>query len=266
MSLKRLWFAVGALGVVVTLVLGWFLVVRPLIEGGLQAEVEARETEASNADLEAQIAILAKEYEGIDDLRAELEEMLGSIPGQLELAALIRQLDAAQAASGARIVSFTPGDATPYVPAVPQAVTPQPPADEAASGDESTTSEDAPATEAPVTTGGSAGLAPADPADTLAISTAGLVLVPIDLQVSGSPGQILAFAEALQRMSRLFLVTAVEAVGGEAPSGSVNGFVYVLPQALIIQPEPEPTATPAPAPTPSPSSTVGPTPSPSPTP
>lgn len=263
MSSKRLWFVVGALGVVVTLVLGWFLLVGPLIEGGLQAEVEARQTETSNADLEAQIAILAKEYEAIDDLRDELGEMLGSIPGRLDLAALIRQLDVAQAVSGARIVSLTPGDATPYVPAVPQVVTPQPTTEEPASGEETATSDEAAATEAPVVAGGSAGLAPADPSDTLALSSAGLVLVPIDLQVSGSPEQLLAFAAALQRMSRLFLVTAVEAVGGDAPGGSINGFVYVLPQAVILPPEPEPIA---PTPTPTPASSGVPTPSPSPTP
>lgn len=262
MSLRRLWLVVGVLGVIATLVLGWFLLVRPLVEGGILAEIEALETEASNADLEARNATLAEEYESIDDLRDDLEQMLGSIPAQMELAALVRQLDAAQAASGARIVSLTPGDATAYAPAAPQVVTPEATTEEPATGDAPAATEEAqaPVATAPVATDPSAGLAPADPADALALSTAGLVLVPIDLQISGSPEQILAFAAVLQRMPRLFLVTAIEAVRGDAPSGSVNGFVFVLPQPEILPPEPSPAATPPPT------STGTPTPNPTPTP
>lgn len=254
MTAKRLWLVIGALGVIATLVLGWFLLVSPLVDGGLQAEAEARQIEASNAELEAQIAVLAKQYEDIDLLRDELEQMLTSVPGDLDYAELIRQLEAAQVASGARIISVTPDDATPFTPAVPMVVELEEPAD----------GEDAPPAAKPVIVDPTAGLAPVDPADTSILSSSGLVLVPIDLQLSGTPAQIVAFAEFLQRMPRLFLVTQIEALGLEPPTGSINGFVYVLPHEQIGEPEPE--STPAPTPTPEPTETGTPTPTPTPTP
>ncbi|NMR20166.1 hypothetical protein [Cellulomonas fimi] len=232
---------------------GWFLGISPVLASTQETRAETDSVETRNDMLRVQLATLKKQYENLDEYKAELATLAVQIPSKADLAEYTREFTALAEATGTALVEVTPGTPLDVVPTVPQA--PAAPTadegsdaatDEGAAEETSTTDEPAPA-----------------PAGVPAVfePIPGFVAVPIDLTALGPVANVMAFLEGLQSGSqRLFLVTTLEGGGTDEEEASggrpatargeleltITGYIYVLKDSSAAVEEPaEGTPTPA---------------------
>ena len=250
---NRLWILATAVISIAVIAIGWFLGVSPQLAAAKIADEQRVNTEALNVATEAEIAALKVQIEGIDDLRARLDELSLAIPSQANLSEFLTQASGLAALSGVAITDVAVADAKFYSPTSP----------EVAEGAEETDDADvAPAEDAPVdaTAGG-------------LVTPENFVSIEIALKFSGGLNEYLNFLNQLQTGERLFLVTDLTfdlADDGATYQVSVTGLIYVLLDPNTAAPtgeadpaaEPTPTETPAPTETPVAEATPTPTPTP----
>lgn len=173
------------------LALGWLLGVAPKLAEAAASDTERTLVEAQNAASEAELIALADEFERIDDLRDELDELAVAIPSEHGLEDFLDELAAAAAASGVTIDSVTTGEAAPPTSTAPEA--------------ETSTQTDA------------------------AVGPDGLLAIPLSIGVSGPMPAVLGFSELVQTMPRLTLISTLSA-NDEAGTtrGSLTGALYVI--------------------------------------
>ncbi|MDF1478428.1 hypothetical protein PYV02_04955 [Leifsonia sp. H3M29-4] len=173
------------------LALGWLLGVAPKLAEAAASDTERTLVEAQNANSEAELITLADEFERIDELRDELDELAVAIPSEHGLEDFLDELAAAAAAAGVTIDSVTTGEAVP-----PTATT----ADAEASAQ----------TDA-------------------AVGPDGLLSIAVSIGVSGPMSAVLGFSELVQTMPRLTLISTLSA-NDEAGTtrGSLTGALYVI--------------------------------------
>lgn len=265
----RLWMIAGALVAVAVIAIGWLLLAAPQLDQAARADEARAEIEAQN---EAELAVLAemkRQYENLDDLLADLEELQLSIPGTRSLEDFYDQIAEAANAAGVVLNGVTVEPALPYAAAVAEsgaapAATAEPEEGEA---DGSTAS-----TQASVRQGE---LAP--PMLPSAALQSNLYVLPISVKITADVNQASTFLSLLQHSKgRLVLVDGLTLTVGTSLTGEVSGYIFVVHDPSTgpvgALPEPEPTATPAPATTETPApeesddATPAPTGSPTPTP
>ncbi|GEA88802.1 hypothetical protein [Cellulomonas cellasea] len=237
---KSTWIGGTAFVAVAMLAAAWFLLVSPTVATASESREQTESVRAQNDLLELQLAQLEADFAKLPEHKAELAALRVQIPTRAELAAFLRQLDEVAKASGVTVMSVTPSAPTAVVPAVSVAAPVAPATTEPAEGGATD-----PATTAP---------APAGPAP-----LTGFVQVPVSITVLGGYEPTLAFVDALQRASRLFLVTGLRATGQKVAEGgggrpatelghvelAVDGVMYVLTDPTVL---PTPTDPAAPAP------------------
>lgn len=227
MTSLRIWVLGTVLGAIAIIALGWFLVISPTLTEAARAHLDRQGVESQNAVLEAELVQLREQFDGIDALRGELDQLRVALPPGLDSASLVRQLNSLAEANGVQLTRIAIEGAGVFTPA-PDAAAPEAPVDEAAdAAAPETPAADAPAVE-------SIAVAPG-------VSETNFVLVPISLSVTGAYDAVLAFTQAVQRGERIFLADAVTvAVGGEDASafeGQIGGLVYVLIDPTLEQAE-----------------------------
>lgn len=233
---NRLWILISSVLILVLIAGGWFLGVGPFLAAAAVAD-EAREgIESQNRDLRVQIASLAQQEADLPKLADELEELEKAIPAGVDGSEFIASVTKLASQSDVTLTTIALTDPVAYVP--PAA--PAPPAP-AAEGEAAEGAEAAPAP-APA-----AGAGPVPLTDPL-VTTANMVIVPIEIGVSGSNDKVMAFLERLQEGDRLVLVTKIaggRAEGSDASSGSyamtITGSMYVMrdPAAELAAAAPE---------------------------
>ena len=271
MNARRLWQIGGTLFIAAIFVLGWFVAVSPVLAEAARNELNRAAVAEQNQGHEATLASLKSEYENIDALRAQLDDLATAIPSDIALAALVRDISAAASSSGVVISAIRSEAATDFVPASVAPSESTPTTDGAEGGTESTGGSDStgaeeapadPAAGAAVVVDPAAGIVEVDPADLALLGSGQFVTVPITVEFVGEPEQLLAMASALQSMSRVFLVTSLKIDASQLPPrGTVTGLAYVLldPDGVLTRDDdttsPEPTPTPEPSDTPTPTET-----------
>jgi len=173
------------------LALGWLLGVAPKLAEAAASDTERTLVEAQNANSEAELIALADEFERIDELRDELDELAVAIPSEHGLEDFLDELAAAAAASGVTIDSVTTGEAAP-----------------------------------PTATTADAGTSTQTDA---AVGPDGLLSIAVSIGVSGPMSAVLGFSELVQTMPRLTLISTLSA-NDEAGTtrGSLTGALYVI--------------------------------------
>lgn len=173
------------------LALGWLLGVAPKLAEAAASDTERTLVEAQNANSEAELIALADEFERIDELRDELDELAVAIPSDHGLEDFLDELAAAAAASGVTIDSVTTGEAVPPTATAPEA--------------EASAQTDA------------------------AVGPDGLLSIAVSIGVSGPMSAVLGFSELVQTMPRLTLISTLSA-NDEAGTtrGSLTGALYVI--------------------------------------
>lgn len=185
MNSIRIWWFGTALLIATVLGLGWLLGVSPLLAQAATAAAERANVELTNQAQEARLAQMRLQYERLDEIAAELDELKQSVPGEVDSDAIWQHLWSIQVATGAPVATIMAGEAQPY-----------------GTGD--------------------AGASPGIPS---------LHTVPITItfQSTGRIDQVLAFAGAMQRSPRLFLVTQVVATENDGSlSAAITAFMFVI--------------------------------------
>lgn len=103
-------FGLLALGV---LALGWMLGVAPKLAEASRADTERAGVEAQNAVHEVRLAELAAQYERIDELRAEVEELAVFLPDEHLLEDFLDRLNSAAATTEVVLREVTMGEPQP---------------------------------------------------------------------------------------------------------------------------------------------------------
>ena len=203
---------------VVSIALGWFLGASPLLTAARIAD-EAREAaEAQNQAYSQELVVLKDQFEEIDQLEEQLDDLRAELPSGAALPAYLNQLSTEAQKHAVTLTSITTADAVAYAPTVAEAPVVETPAADA----EAPASEDAavPATEA-------AAAAPAVgagvPVTSPLVSAENFIAIPITLAFDGGYDNVLAFVEGLQKGTRLTAVTAFSTTKEEAEAPTASG-------------------------------------------
>lgn len=196
MNATRIGALITALVIAVVLGLTWVLGASPLLSQASAADSDRAAVEAANAAQEVLLAEARAEYERIDELEAELAALRVSIPGVVDPEFVYALLAGYASGTGARVDGIELGEARPYGGA------------------------DVEGAEATATDG--------------AAAQPGLFTVPVTITfadgVASDP--VLAFAWALQRGPRLFLVTSI--AGGDGGDGSGGGLYTISAYMFVV--------------------------------
>ena len=254
---NRLWILGCSILTVAILALGLLLGISPRLLEAQNADAQREQVANNNAALRVQTAALKKQYENIDELRAQLDELSQEVPSDASLDDFFDELAALAEANGVSVDSYTGGPAQHY--ALPNA-------------DETTSTTDVLPLVSPL------------------ITPENFLMLPVNLSMSGSLEGLKGFLGDLQKASRLVLVQSINLTGSTTTTttttsgaksssvtstsytASITGFMYALlapggtvPAATPTEePTEEPTATPTPtetpttSPTPTGTSTVAP--------
>ncbi len=205
-SKTRIWVLLTVVVCIVVLVLG--------VAGGLLPQFAAAggtlglaaDSEQRNELSRAQIDMLKQREGRLDELSSELEELRRAIPDTAASADWVRELARIEQESGARVIAFSL--ATPAV------------------GDESTAPAEDAETGAEEETDAGAGAAAAAP---VVEATGGILVVPIELAISGDENQVTEFVRLLQTGERLVLVRMLtQRSTGDTWEADISGDFYVL--------------------------------------
>ena len=268
MNKDRLWVIGAVLGIVVVVVMGWFLGVSPLVTQATSANSQATSLSQANVVSKSKLSTLKQQFENIDTLQTDLATLRQSIPTGADLPTFITEINLLCARYHVSLTSVAVNDAVvfqaPVAPAAPAT----------ASGGSTPAATPTPTPTATQATGTAAPAAPA-------ASGGDLVLVPVVINVTGKFEDVVNFTGGVQAGARLYLAAEVEvapgaSTGGGAPTkflGTLTGNIYTLAgtsgdlpasasPAPVVEPTPAPTdtATPSPTDTPIPTGTATPTP------
>jgi hypothetical protein len=232
MRTGRLWLLGGAVLGLVVIGLGWLIGASPLLAAAAANERQTAAIDAANAQEEIAIALMREQFENIDELRAELDELQLSIPGFADTASYFNELSAKAIAATVSLQSVTVSGAQPY-------------------GAMGSTQSSGGSSGSGTTSGGQLP-GPKVPSAQLADS---LYVLTVELSVDADADRLAAFLAALQGDGRLMLVTKTDATFGTTQRATITGYIFVvhdprlgpvgsLPTTVTPTPAAEPTAEP----------------------
>ena len=213
MNTTRLVSLVLVIVTIAVAAIGWFFGIAPQLGQAATARSEQISVDAQNAQYAAIVAQLAADFERVDEIEAEFDELQSAVPDSAATEAALAEIAAAAGATGVVVDAVSFGASTPFTPVA---------------GDGSTT-------------------------QLSAELLARLFSVPFTVSASGSYPALVDFVDRLQLGERLMLVTIVSYTGtGDATTMQAGGSMMVLaPAGTTVDPAatvpmPEPTETPAP--------------------
>ena len=251
---KKTWIGGTAFVAVVLFAMAWFLLVSPVLATAADTRDQTESTETQNAELQKKVNQLKAEFANLDEYKAELATIATQITPTLDLAPYILQIDELAAASEVVVLELAPQ--TPYLVTLAEAPT----AAAGAGGAVSTEAAPSPSPSPSASAGATDGATPA-PAPANVEAPAGMTAVPVTITVVGPYAGTVSFLEALQKTTRLFLVSGLSGTTQNEQQGNggrpatelgdqelkIEGFLYVMP-SLAATPDPssEPTTRPMP--------------------
>lgn len=116
MNRQRLWIIVSIVVTAAVLLMGWFLLIQPMLSAAGEANAERATVASQNQAQEALIVKLKAQYADIDTLRASLADMQSRLPPDAAADDLIAEIDSKAAAGGVTVTSVTVSQPIPFVP------------------------------------------------------------------------------------------------------------------------------------------------------
>lgn len=237
----RAWLGIAILATVLILALGWLLLVSPQMSKASTLQEEAQSASDQALTLQGKASSLRKQAEKLPEMEAELKTLYQKLPDKAGVNDLIRQIDAANQASGMTVQSFSVDPPAPLAmpevaAAAEAAAAPAEGASSAAAG------EDAAA----------APKAAAKPEALISYST-----VSLDMK-EGTFGQVVTYLDKLEGLDRALLITNVDINNGGGEAGASGTVSLTLNARIYMRPPTEgssasPSASPTGGATPSPS-------------
>lgn len=186
MSKMRQWTIFTVVAVLVVLVAGWLMLVKPEKSKVSSLKSQASAQNQANQLLLTQIESLQAEQKDLPQQQLTLAKFSTEVPDNAAEPTLIRQLTTAANGAGVDLISITPSDASAVAATSPSVTTPTAPTSTATPG---------------TTTAGGATSTPAAPAATL-------YQLPVALGISGSYANMISFFQALEKLPRAMIVAA----------------------------------------------------------
>jgi Tfp pilus assembly protein PilO len=225
-SKNKIWTLGLSAAILLVAVFGYVFGVSPILAQASAADQKTQAILTSNQASQSRIVVLRTQFSKIDMLRADLGKLSVSIPAGADMPVFLRELSSLTDQEKVTLGVVTVGADKAYQPpAVPAPVT-------ATGGAGSSIPSPSPSgSAAPVAAGATAVAA--------AVANAGpsarLLLIPVQVSVTGPYAGVMNFVGALQTGSRLYLassltVTEIKETPGNF-TGSLIGFVYALPTA-----------------------------------
>ncbi|HYN96629.1 MAG TPA: type 4a pilus biogenesis protein PilO [Pilimelia sp.] len=109
---NRLWVLGGALGAIVLLALGWFLVISPQNAETRVLHEQVDAAEANLVGLQKRLAVLREQNRDLERYKAELARDRAALPDEAAMADFLRELQSAGSASGVTVGGVTVGPPT----------------------------------------------------------------------------------------------------------------------------------------------------------
>lgn len=201
---NRLWVLGTVLVSIALVVLGWVLGISPrLAEAGI-AVTERQNVELQNQAQEAALALLKQQYEELDELEEELDDIQSSIPSKPATSEFFDQVLTTASAAGVAVEEIAALEGAIYGGSVDPA---------AATDSELVQPADGSAAPDPTLDGSLANR---------------FFTIGVSIKVLGGADQVFSLVSALQEGERLFLVTDVDFTTGTEPRATITGFVYVV--------------------------------------
>ncbi|TFC59889.1 hypothetical protein [Cryobacterium sp. TMB1-7] len=213
----------SVLVMVIVIVVGVLLGIQPQLAAKAAADEQRESVAASNASQATVLAQLERDFEGLDELKADLEPLHDSVPNTTEMPAFVKQLGVLAERSQVVLSGFTVSDAVPYAPV-----------EVVAAEDAGETTEPSATNRAPTEGAVDAPLAGVPPVTNAQITAGNFVSLTVTVTVNGSYGNALEFVNGLQTGERLVLVSGVTTTAETVEEGESNvtalitGLVYVL--------------------------------------
>lgn len=242
MTENRIWYFGTALVAVAVLALGWLLGVSPKLDEAAAAESERSAVETQNLAIRADLRRLSAQYDDLSDMRESLTDLRKALPPEAETPSFLAELGDLRTAAPVTLTSVSVGDALPYVPSTAAGSAAE--SDAAAADSSDSTAEDSSAGADGAATGGtgtaSAGTDGVDAAAAGPIASdprvtqENLLLLPIEIEATGSRAELTTFLGSLQEGKRLYLVTDVSTELNTQPTdpgdyrSTISGYLYVL--------------------------------------
>jgi Tfp pilus assembly protein PilO len=121
MDKLKQWIAMAAIGVLVVVAAGWFLLISPKHSQAADLRSQTDDRLVANAQLRTKLDMLKAEQKQLPLQEAKLAAVAAKIPDNPALPALVRALTKAADAAGVELVALAPGQPAP-VAAAPAAV------------------------------------------------------------------------------------------------------------------------------------------------
>ena len=215
MNKNRL-FTLGITGAIALVaILGWFVGISPVLDQAAATGEQVSSAAGINDINQAKLVTLKKQFANIGEVQNELTGLRQSLPVVADMPDFLREINEFGAAHNVSLTSVTVSPPTPYEasPATAAASTPA----------EGSTPTPSPSASASATA--TAGTTSAPPA-----AGSGLVVIPVQIVVTGSYADVLAFVGAIQGGPRLLLVQTFAMTGNEGSfTGSIAADIYALP-------------------------------------
>ncbi len=267
---SRLYGILAGAVIIAVILLGWFGAISPQLQQITLDQDQITSVNAQNDVLTQTLSTLKSESDRLPELHDELDALRLQVPESPEVDSFVRELQLIAAANGIDLTGLTVSEAALYPAATAVAAAP--------TAAPSATATPAPVPTnltTPVTTTPTTSSSDVQPSPALAPN---LYTINLIMTVSGPGDGIIAFVNALQKGTRIFLVTSVNLSTQAADAlgtATISGYMFIVSTpatraaaataASTAAPTPTPTPTATPTPTPTPSDSPTPTPTPSPT-
>jgi len=191
---------------------GWLLGIAPQLAIAATANSDRANAVVANTRNQVVLAKLKRDYENIDALKNQLSTLRNAVPPKADISSFVTELNTLAGAHKVTLKSITVSEAKAYTPAIQTSSTKTTPA--------------------------------GSPQTNPKITTANLVIIPVQISVTGDYGNVLDFVNDVQMGQRLILVSSLSTTGStdsKATKGStrtsggsqkvdssIGGYIYVL--------------------------------------
>jgi Tfp pilus assembly protein PilO len=234
---NRIWYFGTALVAVGVLALGWLLGVSPKLDEAAAAESDRSAVEGRNHAIQAELRRLSVEFDDLSDMHAALTDLRKALPSEAETPSFLAAIGRLRESAHVTLADVSIGDAVPYAPPAVDAAAAGV-AEGAEAATEDTTGEgsavSAPVTGADAADAGDTGLGTTPLISDPRVTADNLILIPVEIEATGSRDELTAFLGALQDGERLYLVTDVATEVNTQPTdpgdyrSTITGYLYVL--------------------------------------
>jgi Tfp pilus assembly protein PilO len=208
---NRLWVLGTVLGCAVILALGWFFGVSPMLDQIGDSNTQKVTVDQQNRLSQARIAKLKADYENLDEVAAQLDQLRESMPPTADYDGFLGELNSLAGDDGVTLTGFVPAD--PEVLQIGPTASPTPGAAAPAAGE--------------------------------GVADGAVVSIPVQVNADGTYSHLVEFLGHLQAAKRLYLVASSTITGtGADYSMAVNGYIFVeVDSSLTVTPSPTPAPT-----------------------